>query len=211
VATFGELRQEIAGIVKQTINGLLDTEIKQAINDAIVYHSVRRFPFTDGADNIFTTAAVPDYSLPTDFLSITHAQMFWGGSNFTTLKKRNWSWYLKVNQDASQLRSVPSTYYALRDQRIYLYPTPSDTFQVQLYYIRKLLPSPLVADGDMNEWTVDARVLIRQRALWDLYLNKTQQKDYALNASIQEADELERLARQMSFNLGQQELTPFEW
>ena len=211
MATFGELRIEIAGIVKQTINGLLDTEIKQAINDAIKYHGVRRFEFTDGFDTIATVAGTPDYPLPADFLAITHAQMFWGGSNFTTLKKRNWSWYLKVNQDASQLRAVPSTYYALRAERIYLYPTPSDTFTVELYYIRELQPAPLVADGDMNEWTVDARVLIRQRALWDLYLNKTQQKDYALNASIQEADELERLARQMSFNLGQQELTPFEW
>lgn len=211
MANLGTLRAEIAGIVKQTISGLLDTEIDQAINDAIRFHSVRRFEFTDGFDMIATANGTPDYPLPSDFLAITHAQMFWGGSNFTTLKKRNWSWYLKVNQDASQLRAVPSTYYALRDQRIYLYPTPSDVFRVELYYIRQLQPFPLVADEDGNEWTTEARVLIRQRALWDLYLNKIQQQDYAVAAGLQEAEELERLQRQMAFNLGQQELTPFEW
>lgn len=206
---FGELRSEIAGLLRQTSNGLLEAEIKRAINDAIDYHSTRRFDFTDGFERITTTDGTADYPLPDDFLAVSHARIDWGGANFTVMKKRTWGWYLQVSQDASQLRSTPSSDYALRGQRIYLYPTPSSSFGLDLYYIRRLLPAPLVNDDDENEWTTQARLLIRSRALYDLYLNKAQQPDHA-QAQLQfEQDAMDLLTRPAALNLGSQELVPW--
>ena len=211
MATFAQLRSEIARLINVGTTGNNNTEIDQAINDAIDFHSTRRFDFNDGFNSFPTVAGTANYDLPSDLLAITHAQLFWGGSNFTTLKKRNWSWYLRVNQDASQLRAVPSTYYAIRDQDIYLYPTPSGAFTVELYYVKQLTPSPLSADDDQNAWTNAARLLIRSRALYDLYTNKLHLADKATAALGFEQDALDLLTRRSAMNLGQQELTPMEY
>lgn len=210
MATLSELRNEIAVLVKQRVNGNLTTEIDQAINDAVDFHSARAFDFNEGFAQIPTVDGTPSYDLPDDLLMITHAQLFWGGSNFTDLIKRNWSWYLSINQDASQLRAVPSTYYAVREKKIYLYPTPSASpTRIDLYYTTK--QAVLVGDDDENAFTINARSLIRTRAMYDLYLNRLQQKDLAANQAIYEADQLERLYRVASANLGQETSVPFEF
>ena len=157
MATFGQLRDEIAGLLKQTRNGNLTTEIDQAINDAIAFHKTRRFEFNDGSATIPTVAGVAAYDLPADFDSITHARLNWGGNNFTKLWKRSWGWYLRVTEDAGDLRATPSSHYALRENQIYLYPTPSGVFTLELYYIAKLDPTPFTESDQQNAWTNEGR------------------------------------------------------
>jgi len=211
MATFGELRGEIAGLLKQTNNGLLNTEISQAINDAVDFHQARRFDFNDGFASFPTVADTAAYDLPADLVGITHARIAWSNNNFTKLYKRNWDWFLRATESAGDLRATPSSHYAIRQQQIHLYPTPSSAFTIELYYAAKLDPTPFTQDDQENAWTNDARLLIRTRALYDLYLNKTQQPDYA-SAQLQfERDALDRLMRSAAMNLGQQDLTPFEF
>ena len=210
MATFGELRSEILRMVKQTQNGDLVEDVNNAINDAIAWYAVRALEFNEGFSTILTVDGTPDYAYPSDLSSITHAQLFWGGQNFTTLIKRNWQWYLDINQDASNLRSVPSTYYATHRQRIFLYPTPSSaTARIDLYYLVKI--DPLVNDDDSNVFTENARLLIRSRALWDLYSTRLQNPDQAAIATSMEQNEFTRLASLAEANLGADTLEPFRF
>lgn len=209
MATFGQLRAEIARLLRKTNNGTDDAVIEQAIQDAIDFHKTRRLDFTDGTDTFFTTIGTPDYVLPTDFLAITEAVSFQTGSNFRVMSKRDWNWYLKANSSPNVIRSTPADCYAIRDKRIYFYPTPSGAFQIDLYYIKKL--AELDNDDDQNEWTNEARLLIRSRALYDLYLNKAQQPDFASTQLQFEKDALELLTRPAALNLGRQHLTPAEF
>ncbi|MDB4306182.1 hypothetical protein N9980_01290 [bacterium] len=210
MATFGELRTEVLRNAKQSVNGDLVVDANLAINDAIAWYAPRALEFNEGFSTIATVDGVPDYPFPDDMLMITHAQLFWGGQNFTTLVKRNWQWYLDINQDASNLRSVPSTYYAVHRKRIFLYPTPSvSTARIDLYYTIKI--DPLVADDDTNVFTENARLLIRSRALYDLYSNRLQQADQAKVSKGFEQWEYTRLTEISSANLGDEQLEPFRF
>lgn len=208
MTTLSELRTEIAVLVKQRTNGTLDSIIDQAINDAVTFHSARALDFNEGFDTIATVSGQPSYPLPLDLERINDAQLFWGGQNFTTLIKRNWRWYLRVNQAASTLQATPSTYYAVNQQNIFLYPTPSnEQNRIELYYTLKF--DPLVGDDDTNDMLQNARLLIRARAMYDIYLNTLQQNDYAANMLVFEQGELERVYRGSTGVIGQQTLEPF--
>lgn len=210
MANLSELRNEIARIVKQSTNGLLSTEIDQAINDAIRFHSLRRFEFNDGFAAITTSDGVVAYDLPPDFLGMTHAQLFWGGSQYSDLRSVSWDWFLAAQRNGD-LRATPSTHFALRAGQIHLHPTPASTFTGHIYYVKQLTPFPMSQDDDTSEWTTEARLLIRSRALYDLYLTRIQQADYAATAKALEDDELERLSRPNVYNLGRQTIRPYVW
>ncbi len=210
MTTFGELRTEILRLAKQTVNGDLVVDVNQAINDAVEWYAPRAFDFNEELSNVPTVVGQAAYDFPTDLGVITHAQLFWGGQNFTTLIKRNWQWYLDINQDASNLRSVPSTYYTVYKKQIYLYPTPSDaTARIDLYYTVKI--DPLVGDDDTNVFLQNARLLIRSRALYDLYTNRLQNADQAKISATFEAREYSRITDITSGNLGDQKLEPFRF
>lgn len=210
MTTLSELRTEILRLARQTVNGDLVAETNQAINDAVAWYAPRAFEFNEGQDTIPTVVGQAAYDFPADLGVITHAQLFWGNSNFTTLKKRNWQWYLDINQDASNLRSVPSTYYAVFNRQIYLYPTPSEaTSRIDLYYTVKV--DPLVNDDDSNVFLRNARLLIRSRALYDLYSNRLHLADQAAVAERFEKWEYSRLTELTSGNLGADLIEPFRF
>lgn len=210
MATFGELRAEVLRLARQTNNGDLVIEAKQAINDAIQWHNTRALEFNQGTSSIATVEGQPAYDFPSDMEQITNAQLFWGGQNFTTLIKRNWQWYLDVNQDAANLRSVPSTYYAVFNKQIFLYPTPSAaTSRIDLYYTIKI--PDLVNDDDTNAFTENARLLIRSRALYDLFSNRLMLADQAAVAKKFEDWELTRLTDITAANLGSDLLQPYQF
>ena len=210
MTTFGELQGEVGRLVRQTINGDFLTDIKLAINDAVNFYSTRALDFNEGFATTPTVVGQAGYDLPSDLLMITHAQLFWGNSNYTTLIKRNWQWYLDINQDASNLRSVPSTYYAINRKKMFLYPTPAQaTSQIETYYILKI--DPLVGDDDTNVFLQDARLLIRSRALYDLYTNRAQNAELALSAQQFEQREYTRLTEIASANLGSETIEPFQF
>ena len=210
MTTLGALRTEMNRMLRQTSNGVIDTDINDAINDAVRYHQDRAFDFNEGFAAIQTVDGTPDYDLPSDLGRINEAQLFWGGQNFTVLTKKNWRWYLYVNQDASALRAVPSVYYAVNRQKIFLYPTPSaQQTRIELFYT--LQYPDLVQDDDTNDWLVNARLLIRSQALFYVYLNRLQQADHATNQQTIVTTELNRLYRRANGRLGSDYLTPYEF
>lgn len=210
MATYAELRSEILRLAKQTVNGDLIADVNLAINDAIAWYAPRALEFNEETSTILTVDGQAAYDFPDDLGVITHAQLFWGGQNFTTLIKRNWQWYLDINQDASNLRSVPSTYYTVYKRQLYLYPTPSSAqSRIDLYYTVKI--DPLVGDDDTNVFTDEARLLIRSRALWDLYSNRIQEAGKAQTAKQFEQVEYSRLTDIAAGNLGSDLLEPFRF
>lgn len=210
MTTLAQLRTEMNRLLKATSNGLLDTDIDQAINDAVSFHQDRAFDFNEGFAQIATVDGQPAYALPTDLARINNAQLFWGGQNFTVLIKRNWEWYLRVNQDASQLRAVPSTHYAVNRQQIFLYPTPSvQPTRIELYYTKKY--DPLINDDDTNDFLMNARLLVRSQAMHYVYLHRLQQKDFAQAQLATVGEELEKLYRRANGVLGAEVLEPYRF
>ena len=202
MADFGELTREISGLLLQSNNGLVDTEIKQAINDAIDFHQTKRFDFNDGEDVITTAAGVDNYALPSDFHAVTHARLDRGGALFQPLNYRSWEWFLEATSNGSTTTRNFPTDFVIRGRRLYLFPTPTNGLPLELYYIRKLAPFPLSNDDDQNAWTNEARLVIRSRALYDLYLNQAQQPDHA-SAQLQfERDAIKIVEDPASFNTG---------
>lgn len=211
MATFAELQAEIATEIKQTTSGSFAAQIRQAINDAIEAYQEKTFFFNQGTDSVTTVADQQAYDLPDDLLIIDEIQFFWGGNNFTTMEKRDWRWFLDVNQASGTLRSTPSSYYAIRGQQIFIYPTPAtDQFRLDFYYIKRLLPFPLVEDDATNAWLSEGRQLIRAYAKHLLYLHVVQQADHALVMEEQAKKALLRLQRAASENLGSRGLVPME-
>lgn len=208
--TFAELRTEILRLARQSTGGDLVVDVNNAINDAVAWYATRSLEFNEATSTINTVDGQAAYDFPGDLGVITHAQLFWGGQNFTTLVKRNWQWYLDINQDASNLRSVPSTYYAVFARQIYLYPTPSSAqSRIDLYYLSKI--DPLVGDDDTNVFLENARLLIRSRALWDIYTNRLMLADQAATAKRFEQWEYTRLTEISAANLGAELLEPFRF
>lgn len=193
MATFQELYQEIEPEVRESSLGLITGQVKQAINDAIAFYEFEPFAFNQAVDTSITTAdGAESYPLPPRTLVVQHAEISWGGANLRRMTERSFEWYRRATEGA-EVKGTPSVYYALYDDRIWLYPTPNGAYPITLYVIERLAEVPLAADADQNAWTNDARPLIKARAKYLLYAHTVQNPSWAEVMALEEQSQLRNL------------------
>jgi hypothetical protein len=211
VATFQQLYEEIQNDLVESL-GQLTPEVKQAINDAIAFYEIHPFHFNQGAalTAFSTVVGTPNYALPPEVLILQRVLISFGGAQLIRSDYRDFDWYLDAIEGAPANRGQ-STYHSVYDGQIWLYPTPNGVYPVDLYFIARLPPTPLIADAATNAWTNDARALIKARAKYKLYLHRVQNTDWAEAMALEEQVELRALRSRFARHLAPKRLVPAVW
>ena len=173
MATFLDLINRISDDLGAGTDNLLDTEIKEAINQAIEDYEQERFEFNEDTTDFSTVALQAEYDLSSVaplVLKIDQAQYLLAGHLYR-LVRQTYEWYVEalVNQTA---QTGPSNFYIIYGSSLFLYPQPDQITTVTLSGIHREANVPLSADGDENAWTNDARQFMRYVAEADLYTNR---------------------------------------
>lgn len=194
----GDYGTMVALIASQVRDTSIDTEIKQAIQDAISLYEPNRFYFNQVTDETaaFSTVANREYYDGTDLadipllveinsmvMSINGIKIPMGAEDFRQM-------------DRAQSGSLvgPPKAYAYYAQQIRLYPIPDAVYQIYMAYHHRL--TPLVNDADTNAWMTDAEMLIRQSAKIILALDVMQEPNIATNAAPLRDAALARLEKE---------------
>ncbi|MGI9507168.1 MAG: hypothetical protein ACR2RE_29350 [Geminicoccaceae bacterium] len=173
MATFLSLIDRLESDLGSRAGNLLDTEIKEAINQAIEDYEEDRYSFNEDTTDFPTVALQAEYDLDTvapNVLTIDQGQYLLAGHLYR-LVRQTYEWYVEalVNQTA---QTGPSNFYIVYGRKLFLYPQPDQITTVTLSGVHRELNVPLTADGDENGWTNDARQMIRYAAAMDLYANR---------------------------------------
>jgi len=173
VATFLNLIDRIELDLGARVGNLLDTEIKEAINQAIEDYEEDRYGFNEDITQFSTVALQAEYDLDTvapNILVIDQGQYLLSGHLYR-LVRQTYEWYVEalVNQTA---QTGPSNFYIVYRRKLFLYPQPDQITTVTLSGIHREADVPLTADGDTNGWTNQARQMIRYAAAMDIYANR---------------------------------------
>jgi hypothetical protein len=158
VSTFKQMRDRIAGDLRRSN---LDTQIGNAINDAIAEAAKQRFYFNEMIGVSFPTVTGTEYY---DDLGLTEidAMYYLNGTTRYNLFERN---QLDANDYADgNVQSGQLTDYARYGSKIRLYPIPTSVTTIYLDGYGKLTPTPLVLDGDSNAWLTEGELYIRALA-----------------------------------------------
>lgn len=207
MANLGDMKAKIQAelAVATTVLDPID-----AIREAIDFWQDRPLFFNQLADtsSTTTTAGTANYAIPSNVQRILHVQLSWGGQNKQPLIRREWDWYLEVSRDGV-LQAVPSGFYAIWDEQIWLWPTPSQAaLPIEFYGTEQLTPYPLTNDSDDNAWTNEGRMLIRHWAKGYLYEHTLGNPALAGRMYASAEREYRRLAGRSNAYLGRGEITP---
>ena len=172
MSTFRNLIDQIADEVGSRVGNVLESQIKEAINKAVLDYEQERFVFNESRTSFDTVAFQAEYDLLVDaplVKNIDEAQYLHAGHLYR-LVRQTYEWYVEalVNQTA---QTGPSNMYIIYDRKLFLYPQPDQITEVTLSGVHRLAQVPLVDDGDDNAWTNDGAQLIRSRAKADLFAN----------------------------------------
>jgi hypothetical protein len=135
-------------------------DAKNSINDAITEASKTRFYFNEMRIN-FNTAIGVEYYDDLGLVELDAAYYMQGVSryNVDVITQTEMDELATGGLTGGQLYSL-SRYQG----RLRLYPIPSAVYTLNVDGYGKLLPNPLVADGDTNEWLGEGELYIRALA-----------------------------------------------
>lgn len=184
MATYLETQTRIANELSRDD---LTAEIKLAILSAIDYYKKRRWPWNETASTLTTTASVAYVALPSNYIELDKLQITIGSNN---VKMRQQPMYDIIEWRTNSTTGQP-TDYAIYQNRVELYPTPNDAYNLPIYYLYEL--TVLSADADTNTWLTDAEELIRLHAKKDLYVNKIKNTKAAQDMQAMEDSVLLRM------------------
>lgn len=151
--------------------GDLDTEIADAINDAIGAYEDKRFYFNETREFAFTTvanqerysASDPGWENLAKILKIDFVTVMIGGQPYECWA-RDPEWF---EYGLTTSTNIPA-YYGWYDEQLILYPTPADAYTVRIGCVEKIAaPASDIETG--NPWMTKAERLIRNRAKAELY------------------------------------------
>ena len=191
MATLSEMRDRIADDLS---NDSLSAQIDVAINRAIDFYSNLDFWFNNDVGSFNTVLGQSIYStsdgVPSDIILIKILQLV-NSSQLFSLRKQTDIALINMLQ-ATSSNSTP-TDFCVYNENIYLFPTPNDAYQINVYYKKSY--SPLVEDTDTNDFSENAYTLIEARA--SFWINHRILKDYnsAEAYKIEELQQLEMLKR----------------
>lgn len=159
MSTFLEMVTKIAADLRRSN---IATEIKAAINDAIAEAAKTRFYFNEMIDQTFVTVNGTEYYDDLGLVEIDAAWFLQGTSRY------NLSIESQLTED-DLASGNPQTSGQLQElsrygKKLRLYPIPNGVITVHLNGFGKLIPNPLVNDGDTNAWLTEGELYIRALA-----------------------------------------------
>lgn len=176
--TYLELQTQIASDLTRSLADL-QSEIKQAIKDAIFFFQDRRFWFNEvratantnyGDGTIAGNESGKWLAVPTNIQSFETLIIKVAGSLYPIEQETHDA----IDAVDNGLETGTPARWAYFGNQIRFYPCPDKAYTLTLSYI-KTFPE-LSGNSDSNAWITEAKDLIRARALWDLYMNTI--KDY---------------------------------
>jgi hypothetical protein len=210
MATFGDLKGEIATDLRR---GNLGSEIATAVLDAIRDHESERFWFNqtdtaitatlvvgtvDGTNDIVTPAnmGLPS-SVAREFIKIDKIRSRVAAdntSNWYTLKQTDWHTIEYLYSIKTSGQPAWWAYGTGPNQNVRIFPFPSAAYPLRFFgHFRLPL---LVNDTDSNNWTNEAKNLIRYTALRRLFAYPIRNPDEMQSATAAAQGELDYLRRE---------------
>lgn len=166
----------------------LTTQIKKAINRAIVFYLKEPFWFKETSATFSTVASQKAYSNTdtsiTDIGRIYLVESVLNNANYE-MTERDIKWVENMNPNDA---IGQPTDYAWWQNKFYIYLVPSGIFTIRVWYTKKY--TELSADADTNDWTTTAEDLIEARARWWIYKRVILDKAQADEAKIEEMEAL---------------------
>ncbi len=159
MSTFKQLRDRIAADLRRSN---LDTQIGEAINDAIAEAAKTRFYFNEMVDQTFNTVDGVEYYDDLGLVEIDAVWFLQGTSryNISIVNQLTANDLASGNpQTSGQLDEI-----ARYGKKFRLYPIPNGIITVHLDGYGKLTPSPLALDADTNAWLTEGELYIRALA-----------------------------------------------
>lgn len=209
MATFGDLKDIIARDLGRHLENLHGDELGEAVKNAILFYAHEPFwSLETGNTSITTVAGTAAYSKPATVLEIINVTVTVSGNQYP-LDERSYGWYLERNVTPTLSLGQPIA-YALFQDKIYLYPTPSDAWTLTLWCTQLL--ATLSDDDDDTAWTNDAQQqLIRAAAKADIFANRLELPEQAGVQRLMAAEWLRRLRERSVAEQGVSCVTPTQW
>ena len=156
--------------IKNEINRSdLDTQIANAINDAVKAYEDKRFFFNETRSFTFSTvASQPRYTSGDDvdigkILKIDYVPVEISGTTYICEPRLP----IFFEHDLTSSDNIPF-YYGWYDESLILYPAPADVYTIRVGCVEKIA-APASDTEVSNPWMTHAERLIRNRAKAELY------------------------------------------
>jgi hypothetical protein len=207
MATFGELKSQIASDLRRSN---LTTEIATAILDAIRDHDTERFWFNETATYTLNTVdGTDEYTLAAqapiqEFIKIDKVRTQVGNTWFTLYET---TWDEMDEAFSSPTSGQPMDWAFQGNNQFRIFPTPNAVFPIKIFSHYRMVP--LTADGDSNEWTTEAKNLIRYTALKRLFAYPIRDMAQQQSADASGMRELEYLRRETERRQRRGEMIPY--
>ncbi|MFH1235393.1 MAG: hypothetical protein V1685_00445, partial [Parcubacteria group bacterium] len=163
--TYKNIQDRIADELNR---GDLTAQIKLAIISAIEHYERERWWFEESISTAVSTTAAQNYVTDATISSlaiIDKVQITVGSAKYTLTPITYDEWAIQ----AMSTTSGQPTEYAYYQNRLYLYPTPGDTYVLTISGVQRL--TTLSADLSNNGFTNYCEEVIRQRAKADVRAN----------------------------------------
>lgn len=188
MSTFLEMQQRIADDLNRTD---LTTQIKKAINRAIIFYQKEPFWFKEATVTFSTIANQKSYSssdtLITDIDRIYMVESVLNSANYE-MDEHDIKWIEEKNPNNA---TGNPTDYAWWQNKFWLYLVPDKVYTIRVYYTKTY--AALSADADTNDWLVYAEDLIEARARKWLYGRIIKDIPNATTAGVEEMEALDTL------------------
>jgi len=159
--TLASLRVKIADDLHR---GDLDTQISDAITNAIRRYNRERLWFLEGTATLTLAASTSSYDLPTDFRAVDSVLLNTSGRLYPLDQVS----YNEIDSEDDGTFTGDPSQYAIYGKKIRFYPTPQSANSTVVSYL-KALDEPSAAGS--NSWTEEGYDLIRYAAEKELYRN----------------------------------------
>lgn len=203
MSTFLDLQQRIADDLNRTD---LTTQIKTAINRAIIHYEKEPFWFKETSATFSTIASQKAYSSTdtsiTDILRIHLVEAVLNSANYE-MDEHDIKWIESKNPNDA---TGQPTDYAWWQNKFYLYLVPNAVYTIRVWYTKKY--TALSADADTNDWTTYAEDLIEARARKWIYARIIKDIEGATIAEGEENQALDSLRTVSEGHVAQSRIPP---
>lgn len=191
-----------------------DARIKRALEDGIHYYRAIRLGFNSKRKTFLVTSEYSSLTanwIEADYLTLERT----GTRNPLTEKTQYW-----INDRADPNSSSEPIYYAIQNRQLRLYPSPDQSYSVEMSYLYDL--GGVLTDGAgaefsatdsfSNAWLGEAEALIRMHATVDLlenFIDGPEAHAKAERLRLREEQELKQLKRRANREQGSGMIEPF--
>ncbi len=207
-STFLQMQSRIADDLDRTD---LSTQIKLAINRAIIHYKTEPFWFKETSSSFSAVSAQEEYaygtgSVPSDVEMIDILERQYNSDKITLTEITPFELEAKQQGDAV---GIPDQ-FAQYQNRFKLYPIPNQSGITILIKYTKTY-AELSADADTNDWLTYAEDLIEARARWWLNMRVIRDQTAGADDAVQEASALDALRTVNTHKTGQGRVIPTQF